>query len=290
VFLSGTPSIALPVFEYTSFTSEVRERAKAFALFISASRWNAQLLAEAGIGPAVVVPEGVDPAAFYPAPKAGLFAGRFTIFSGGKIEYRKSQDLVLKAFRAFGSRHPDALLITAWGSFWPHLARSFDADSTLAPATFRADGRVDVRAWAVANGIPPEQFIDLGIVPNRELARAYREADVALFPNRAEGGTNMVAMECMACGVPTILSRNTGHLDLIAPERCFVLHEQGPIGGDDFAGWGESRVEEIVETLEAVYRDPAGAQQRGESGAAFMRTRTWAETTRGRAAAIEAYR
>lgn len=290
VLLSGTPSIALPVFESANITPEIRERAKAFALFITPSRWNAELLTAAGVGPAVVVPEGVDPTAFHPAPKAGLFAGRFAIFSGGKIEYRKGQDLVLKAFRAFASRHPDALLITAWGSFWPQLAHSFDADPTLAPATFRANGSVDITAWAVANGIAPRQFIDIGMVPNRELARIYREADVALFPNRCEGGTNMVAMECMACGVPTILSRNTGHLDLIAPDRCFVLHEQGPIGGADFVGWGESRVEEIVETLELVYADAASARQRGERGAAFMRTRSWAATTRGRAAAIEAYR
>ena len=29
------------------------------------------------------------------------------------------------------------------------------------------------------------------------------------FSNRAEGGTNLVAMECMAAGVPTIVSNNT---------------------------------------------------------------------------------
>jgi glycosyltransferase involved in cell wall biosynthesis len=42
-----------------------------------------------------------------------------------------------------------------------------------------------------------------------------QEMNVAVFPNRAEGGTNLVAMECMACGLPVILSGNTGHLDLI---------------------------------------------------------------------------
>jgi glycosyltransferase involved in cell wall biosynthesis len=289
IMLSGTPSIALAVFEFTEFTPEIRERARAYELFITPSTWNRDVLESAGIGPTVVVPEGIDPTAFHPAPKAGLFAGRFAVFSGGKIEYRKGHDLILKAFRIFAARHPDALLVTAWGSFWPQLARSFDADPSLVPVTFHPDGRADITAWAAANGIPPEQFIDLGVIPNRELARIYRETDVALFPNRCEGGTNMIAMECMACSVPVILSANTGHLDLISADRCYPLRDQRPIVGGPFAGWGESRIEEIVETLETVYRDRAGAAARAARAAAFMSSRTWAQTTRLRADAIAPY-
>ena len=40
-------------------------------------------------------------------------------------------------------------------------------------------------------------------------------SDTALFPNRCESGTNLVAMEAMAAGIPVILSNNSGHLDLI---------------------------------------------------------------------------
>src|SRR3546814_10727981 len=80
-----------------------------------------------------------------------------------------------------------------------------------------------------------------------------READVALFPNRAEGVTNLVAMEAMACGVPTILSANTGHLDIVAEGACIPLRRQRPVVVDDrylgTGGWGESDVEEMVEAL-----------------------------------------
>jgi glycosyltransferase involved in cell wall biosynthesis len=179
--------------------------------------------------------------------------------------------------------------VTAWGSPWPELARTFDADPTLSPIPLQADGSVDISAWVSASGIPPEQFIDLGVIPNRELARVYREADVALFPSRAEGGTNVVAMECMACGVPVILSSSTGHLDLIAPDRCFALRDQSPIDGADFAGWGESRVDEIAEAFETVWSDREAAAILGERGSHFMRTRTWAETTRLRANAIKPF-
>ena len=71
------------------------------------------------------------------------------------------------------------------------------------------------------NGVPAEQFIDLGVVPNHLMPRVLREMDVAVFPNRCEGGTNLVAMECMACGVPAIVASNTGQRDLIATGAAF---------------------------------------------------------------------
>ena len=35
------------------------------------------------------------------------------------------------------------------------------------------------------------RVIDVGQLPNGVMAPVYRECDVALFPNRAEGGTNL---------------------------------------------------------------------------------------------------
>jgi glycosyltransferase involved in cell wall biosynthesis len=106
-----------------------------------------------------------------------------------------------------------------------------------------------------------------------------READVALFPNRAEGGTNLVAMESLACGIPTILSANTGHLDLIATDNCYPLRTQRLVAGNaeyhGTAGWGESDIDEIVAMLEAVYGDRHTAQQRGQAAAHRMQDWTW---------------
>jgi glycosyltransferase involved in cell wall biosynthesis len=289
VKVSGSPSLGLTFFASTLFSAESRERAKSYPLILAGSSWNQAVLDHAGIGPTALALQGVDPTAFHPAPKAGWFAGRFAVFSGGKLEYRKGQDLVLKAFRVFADRHPDAVLVTAWASPWPDVARSLNADPTLAPVSFRPDGRLDVPVWAAANGISPRKLIDLGALPNSAMPRLYREMDVGLFPNRCEGGTNLVAMECMACSVPVILSRNTGHLDLIAPDCCFPLEQQSPIDGADHLGWGESDVEEIVETLEAVRRDRAGSLARAERGAAFMSGMTWADTTRKLTEVIEPY-
>ena len=47
------------------------------------------------------------------------------------------------------------------------------------------------------------------------MASLLKQSDLAVFPNRCEGGTNLVAMEAIACGIPTVLSANSGHLDLM---------------------------------------------------------------------------
>ncbi len=289
VQLFGTPTVGMTFFENTLFSPDGRERAKTYPLIVAGSSWNRAVLEAAGVGPVAQTLQGIDPTIFHPAPKAGWFAGRFAIFSGGKLEYRKGQDLVLKAFRIFAQRHPDALLVTAWASPWPNIARNLDRESGLTPVTFRPNGSLDATAWAMANGIAANQFIDLGAIPNSAMPRLYREMDVALFTNRCEGGTNLVAMESMACGVPIIISRNTGHLDLIAPDRCFALGEQSVIDGPMRVGWGESSVEEIVETLETVRHDRTASRERAERGAAFMSSLTWAATATQLAQCIEPY-
>ena len=126
-------------------------------------------------------------------------------------------------------------------------------------------------------------MLDLGAVPNRDMPAILREMDVAVFPNRCEGGTNLVAMECMACGLPVILSRNTGHLDLMRADNCFALEQQTPLDGygsglGDVPGWGESSVAELDERLEQVFADRSEARRRGRRAAESMTHLTWGHT------------
>src|SRR5690606_6281917 len=112
-------------------------------------------------------PQGVDTDLFRPVPQAvqrdPRFAGRFTVFSGGKLEYRKGQDLVVAAFKRFQQRRPEALLVAAWHNPWPEAAKSLAMSPhlTAAPGT-GADGRLDVAGWLAANGLPENAFADLG--------------------------------------------------------------------------------------------------------------------------------
>lgn len=280
----GTPTIGIVFFENAQHTPAALERAAGLPLIIAGSSWNEQVLRAHGLTNVRTIVQGVDPFLFHPAQSTRA-DDRFLVFSGGKLELRKGQDIALAAFRKFAERHRDAVLVAAWHSPWPTVASRIDRSGLAAPVAFRPDGTLDAAGWAAANGIRPEQFIDAGQTPNPLMPQLLRQIDVALFPNRSEGGTNLVAMECMACGVPTILSANTGHLDLIENENCFVLTRQdevtfepgaGPYG--EVRGWGESDVQEAVELLEQAYRDRQEARRRGLRGAETLARLPWSRT------------
>ena len=59
---------------------------------------------------------------------------------------------------------------------------------------------MDVAAWIEAHGLPRHTFTVIPFVPPEEMVQFMHRSDVALFPNRAEGGTNLVAMEAIAAG------------------------------------------------------------------------------------------
>ena len=285
VSLSGSPTIGVTFFESARHSPESIAVAKMYPLILIGSRWNEQVLRAYGVTRVRTVLQGVDPTLFHPAPRIRYQGDRFLVFSGGKLEHRKGQDIALAAFRKFAEGRPDAVLVAAWHSPWPKLARTADKSGLAAPVVLREDGTLDAAAWAAATGVRREQFIDAGATPNALMPQLLRQMDVGLFPNRCEGGTNLVAMECMACGTPAILSANTGHLDLMEADNCFALTAQGEVKGEpaaapygDVPGWGESDVDEAVELLERAYRDREDARRRGARGAETLGRLSWTRT------------
>jgi glycosyltransferase involved in cell wall biosynthesis len=276
--VNGRPDIGLMFFENSDFTAAGIERSKAFAKIIVGSTWNAQILRALGLSNISVVMQGVDPTLFHPAPKSGLLGDRFVIFSGGKLEYRKGQDIVVAAVREFQKRHPETLLMVAWHNPWPNSIREITHGGLVDGVPQIVNGEIDFSNWLRRQGIG--NSIDLGQLLHSQIPPLIREADVALFPNRCEGGTNLVAMECLACGVPTILSANTGHLDLISEETCYPLRKQGLVKASQLypavREWGESDVGEIVETLERIHGDRVESRRRAAAGARAMEKLTLA--------------
>ncbi|MGK7904359.1 MAG: tetratricopeptide repeat protein [Hormoscilla sp.] len=278
--LVGKPTVGMIFFENTLLTPDAIARARSYDLIVAGSTWNAEVLKSNGLNHVAAIFQGIDPTIFHPAPKSNLFADRFVVFSGGKLEYRKGQDIAIAAFKRFQQRHPEALLLTAWHNFWPQFMAGLEqTGNVVGLPQVTTDKRLRITEWLVANGIPPEAIIDIGPIPNHLVGQIIREADVALFTNRCEGGTNLAAMECLACGIPTIISGNTGHKDIIAENHCYPLKKQGYVQATAIfpgvEGWGESDVEEVVENLEQVYRDRQAAKTRGQAAVAFMQDLTW---------------
>ena len=279
----GSRNFSIIFFEDNSPNEFTTENAGQFEIIFGGSSWNSRVLKEHGLGNIDTFLQGVDLGLFTPRRKPDT--EKFIVFSGGKLEYRKGQDIVVAAFREFAKTHPDAILTTTWHNPWEKsMAGIVDGGMVEGVPAVHSDGTLGIHEWAKVNGISPENFHDCGLVANHLMPKLFSQVDVAVFPNRCEGGTNLVAMEAMASGIPCILSANTGHLDLIDEGNCYPLLKQGEVTPKPrYAGtrdWGESSVAEVVEQLERIYTDRAEARRRGEQATKFMQDWSWEKRTR----------
>ena len=248
--------IGVIFFEANPLPKESISSLNDFKAIITGSTWNQQQLERCGVKSELVI-QGVDTDLFRPLNKKFL-KDHFVVFSGGKLEFRKGQDIALKAFSIFARNHKDALLISCWRSPWENQVSSTINHSYLCtPLDPQKDMGKAITNWVLSNGVKPEQHVDLGAISNQLMPEVFREVDLAVFPNRAEGGTNLVAMEAISAGVHCAISSNTGHLDLIKHCQCTPLTQQSPVlthSKTPCIDWGESSVDELVEVLESAYQ------------------------------------
>lgn len=272
---AGRPDIGVARLHQTDIPAQHLRAVAQWPLILAASSWNRQLLRDKGLTNVLRCPPGIDLSLFHPASRAGLFPGRFLVFAGGPLTHRTGPDILAAAFSRFRQRHPEALLVAAW--------EAPDAEPCLPDAT-----GLPVAAWLARNGLGPEAALDLGTVPQAALPAILRECDVAAFPSRCEGDPNPLAMAALACGVPTILSGNTGHLDLVG-DHLYCLKDQREIAGESGArdGWGESSVEELLETLQRVHDRRHEARAKAQAAARYMLGWSWERQSATLLAAIE---
>ena len=237
--LRGSPHVACPVFEDIDIVRAGVERLKDYDLVVVASRWNQEVLNDLGVK-AELCHEGVDPVIFNPSVRNCQKDGKFRVFSGGKAEWRKGQDLVIEAFAEFAKSHDDVVLVASWGSPWAGLAGTFEGKWEHGSPPGLHIGKPNWHAWVQRAGVRPHQFEWVESRINWQMPDVYANVDVAVFPNRCEGGTNFVAMEAMACGVPTFLNKAFGQDDLT----------------DSVACWGEGLelIDQIISFLEFYYQ------------------------------------
>jgi len=211
---------------------------------------------------------------------------RFVVFSGGKFEYRKGQDIVIRAVKVMQERHKDVVLVNAWFNAWQQSFDTMRASPHLKWPT--ASGAfVEVMNKLLAeNGLDMTRVLTLGQRPNALMARIYHNTDVGIFPNRCEGGTNLVLMEYMACGKPVVATASTGHGDVVREGNAKIIAIKGKttVGGGaagPVAQWPEPDVEDAVEKLEWMYQNREAAGALGRRAGEDMAKTTWAESARG---------
>lgn len=282
----GPPVRGRPTVGYTFFEDELPGAAAATArrsydLLVAGSHWCAERLRGAGLERVETVLQGIDAERFRPLGGKRLFSDRFVVFSGGKLELRKGQDLVIRAFAELARRHPDVLLVAVWYNPWPASLRTLGASPHLEmPSSHDGEWEGFVHRLLAANGVDPTRVVVAPPLPNSALPALYRETDVGLFPNRCEGGTNLMLMEYMACGRPVIATYSSGHRDVLSDDNAVLLRRMAPLEVRDGDGglkarWSEPDLEEVVERLEWAYRNRSALAPFAERAAADMAGLTW---------------
>jgi glycosyltransferase involved in cell wall biosynthesis len=208
-------------------------------------------------GPVTVIENALDPDSIerYSAVPERRTTSGFTALWVGQADHRKGLDVALRAVSLARRHVPELRLIVAG-----------------VPARSGPDG-VD---W-------------LGVVPPDEIVRAYRRADVLLFPTRYEAHP-LVVLEAMAAKLPVIVS-DAVPPGMVTDERNgFVIVGHQP---EDHAvallrlHGGEARRPGRVRPDQAPWPPPSGAPGAGDaalrtprgSGATTMRT--YSASTRG---------
>jgi glycosyltransferase involved in cell wall biosynthesis len=276
-------------FGYTFFENELSDtsvkNAQCYDRVLAGSTWCRDRMLEKGIENCGVLLQGIDPQRFHPLnPKTDT--DRFVIFSGGKFELRKGQDLVLQALKIVQARYADIVLVNCWYNLWPQTIALMNTSSHI-----RLNG-LDTRNWTrfmehiyTINGLSSERIKTLELVPSDILREIYRQTDIGLFPNRCEGGTNLVLMEYMACGRPVIATNGSGHMDVVNTDNALLLQDLKKFHLVNqkkqlLARWQEPSLDEIVDRIEYAYLHRDRIQQIGQRAGEHMKGFTWKKSAR----------
>lgn len=279
--------IGYTFFEKTRLRKEDVTSAQAyFDRIVAGSKWCQNVLRDHGVTSLSTVIQGIDPLNFHPGYAAKeRYKDRFVVFSGGKMELRKGHDIVLRAFKVLQDKHEDVLLVNSWYNQWDDSLMTMRMSPYITfdmpPGNyFKAIDRL-----LFANGIDPRKVITLPPVPHTKIAEIYKDTDCGLFPNRCEGGTNLVLMEYMACGKPAIASFCTGHTDVVNKDNSILLKDIGKLQIKNekeelLQELDNPNIDEVIAELNRAYENRESIREIGRKAGEFMQSMTWERAAR----------
>jgi len=256
------PFIAHVVFEFENMTIEEVQWLKEADIITTASNWCADILKRYDVDSVETVHQGVALDIFNDRARSMRLAdidGAFVFFAGGKYEYRKGVDLSIAAFSGFVQNHPDALLMLNCFNPWPWTQRGlrYSPHFRFLPVNRYPE---DLAKVLIENNIPPKNFHIIPPCSQTTLAAYMNLTDCGLFPIRAEGGTNLLLMEYMACGKPLIATLTSGLKDVLkpginslSPEDLHLVPFNSTQPEPHRGMWHEATVEELISLMEYAY-------------------------------------
>jgi glycosyltransferase involved in cell wall biosynthesis len=186
--------------------------------------------------------------------------------------------------KVFMERHRDAWLSCSWTNQWPFSLATMANSPYITYHHHEQDFLNVPQRNIVANGLDPSRVMAHPLVDNAAIREIFAGSHIGLFPNRCEGGNNMVMCEYLACGRTVIASETSGHADVINAEIAYPLAKYRPMvvnmEGANTAVWEEPVLEEVIERLEYVYRHRDELPLKGAKAAADMERLSWGSAAR----------
>jgi glycosyltransferase involved in cell wall biosynthesis len=273
---------------YTFFENELTrhsiENAKTYDLVLVGSSWCRDRLIERGIENCEVLIQGIDPQLYQPRDEEPD-AERFIIFSGGKFELRKGQDLVLRAFKVLQDKYPDIWLVNCWYNLWPESLRLMKHSQHIRFEPQDGPWQALMQHTYALNGLDASRIVTCDLMSSELLPELYHRSHIGVFPNRCEGGTNLVLMEYMACGKPVIATNGSGHRDILTKANALLLNdlsEYRVVGADNtlIARWQEPSLDELIARLEWAYQHRKAIRTLGRRAGEDLKGYTWEASAR----------
>ncbi len=271
-------------FGYTFFENELTRKsiqnARQFDLVLAGSSWCRDRMLEKGISNCDVLIQGIDPDLFYPIESKPP-QDRFVIFSGGKFELRKGQDLVLRAVQILQNKYPDVYLVNCWYNLWPQSVQQMTFSPYISFSYRGNDPWINTMERTYReNGLDADRIFTLDLLPQHAQREMFSQTHVGVFPNRCEGGTNLVLMEYMACAKPVIAAFATGQKDILSEDNALLLRQLKDMEILDGRGarigrWQDPSLDELVAQLEYAYHHRESIDGIGRRAGGDLQHFTW---------------
>jgi len=258
-YFSGSKKIAITFADREIPKELVNKANDHYDHIIAGSEWCKNLLQQHNVK-STVIHQGIDPLIFNSSRKdKNFFLDDFLIFSGGKFEERKGQDILIKAYKVIQDRYPDVKLVCSWYNAYTGKCGKEELEKS---------------------GIDLNRVIFIPLLTNNNMVEIYQNTDIGVFPSRCEAGTNLVMMEYMACGKTAISSVETGQKDLITKKNGLSLKSKGEFLLKDEKGkvvsiWEEPDSDHLVELLDWSYNNREKLTNYGLEASKTMAKKTW---------------
>lgn len=254
---------AMPIFEVNKFPDQSIESLKKVDRIIVNSTW-AQAVIQDQVGVnSDVVPLGVDTSIYkvMDVPKRRPYV----FLHIGKMERRKNQDKIIKAFdMAF--KYEDVELWLMWQN------------------NFLNDKQREYYNQLVNESSSRNKIRIVQPAPNStEVARIINMADCGVFPSSAEGFC-LPALECLACGKQLITTNYSAMPDYCNDSNSFLLKDLKQVPSIDpdwpqFNGnstWASINVAELAHYMNEAYKR---GKTLNEEGIKTAESFTWEKST-----------